>query len=195
MDLGMTGLGPVVLGLAVLTTPPVLDDGPAEPPRQRLPLPDTRLPPEQVKKAVAEVVRIVTAFDRLPEISRNDIERVLGVRLSRPPDKNAGPFDYEAALPSGPFSRVNFRHSDPAAKERFSILAFDVRPEMPLRRKDFDQGFIGPHTVTVEEARGLVHIHSHDRPGRTTMSLFLVGGEVFQGVGIHRGRAAKIKPP
>jgi hypothetical protein len=168
------------LDLDALTPPTVLKE------RKR---PDAKA----IKAMVADVVRMVTAMDAIPEFSKSRIESVLGVRLgpstSDPPD----PHGYDAVLQSGPFGAVHFRHSGPGQTAPFWIVGFSVRDDLNLTRQDFDEALVGPRSSSQAHRLPPTTTHSVAGPRRRRLFTFDSSSGALVAVSFLRGAAAKNK--
>jgi hypothetical protein len=186
----MTVLAAVV-GL-LLASPPILDAQDLDNFRGPRPVKPRKRPDQKtVQTLVTELVRLVAAFDAMPELSKSKIESVLGAKLgpstANPPD----PHGYEAALPSGPFGAVSFRHSSPGRRPTFAILVLEVREGLKLERQDLDARLIGPRTGTNAQMWPATFTHSLSGSGWRRLFVFESTSGALAGVSFHRGSAAR----
>ena len=182
----MSVFGPCLYIVLAWTSAPVLEDTPADGPRP--PAPKVDRDSRKVKKAVKEFVRVVTAIDALPELSRTKVEEVLGVSLGPSRGKGNGPREHEVAVRSGPFVLARLRESDPGAERKWQVLSIETRLELGVNFRDFDEGFIGPSTGS--NPYDGTYTHGFQRAGKRTLFAFKRDDRLFVGVYFHRGAAA-----
>ena len=72
-------------------------------------------------------IRTIDAIAALSDLSKPALEQVLGVTLTHLSTVAAALLYYEAALPSGPFSRVELRRSN-ITQPNFALVLLDTRP-------------------------------------------------------------------
>jgi hypothetical protein len=109
-----------------------------EPPATQAPPQTVHGPQPQPKGTVvvpngpyAKVLQTVDELAALPQLSKVAAESHFRVPMTHLP--HARPTDqyYEALLPSGPFSRVEVRESNPT-QDKFEFLILDIRPDPAL---------------------------------------------------------------
>jgi hypothetical protein len=178
----------VVARLVASALVPVVEETPATPPT-RTPQMKINRDPKEVRKAVAEIMRVATALDRAPALTTQVIEGIVGVRLRPSRHANARRHEYEGDLRSGPFLQLRFRDADPEGLRRGQVLAMDAKLELGVNVQDFDKQQIGrwtgsnPYTGTYN--------YTLDRPGKRTIFGFRSSDGLFVGVYFHRGPAVE----
>jgi hypothetical protein len=127
---GSAQSAPPAAGPAPLQQPPSSVINRVTPPESK---PKPNPVPADPFAAVAQLVDKVAA---LPELSKDALERVLGVTLTHLPDAGRDEQYYQATLASGPFSRVEVRQSNPS-QSSFALVIFDVRAGVSLPLEKF----------------------------------------------------------
>jgi hypothetical protein len=92
------------------------------------------------KQTISEVEKLVKTIDKLPDLNRANVERVLGVHLS-PSDDD--PQVWEAHLPSGPFAEVAFFEPRADQKQARVSLGLKMKPETLLPLSEFPPDLLG----------------------------------------------------
>jgi hypothetical protein len=95
---------------------------------------------DNMSKQIGEVEKLVNTIDRLPDLSRANVERVLGVRLS---PSFEDPQVWQASLPSGPFAEVALFEPRPDQKNARMSLGLKVKPETRLPLSEFPPDLLG----------------------------------------------------
>ncbi len=80
-----------------------------------------------------QATQLVDSISALPELNKAALDRLLGVATAHVTTALAEEQSYEAALPTGPFSRVEVRTSNPA-QTKFALVILDMRAgtQLPL---------------------------------------------------------------
>jgi hypothetical protein len=79
----------------------------------------------------ANVLNTVDAIAALPQLSKAALEQFFGVPMTHVPDAQPEQQYYEADLPSGVFSRVEVRQSNPS-QNNFELVMLEARPHAGL---------------------------------------------------------------
>jgi hypothetical protein len=176
----------------LLASAPILDaqdlDNRRGPPRVK---PRKRPDQKTVQTLVTELVRLVAAFDAMPELSRSKIESVLGAKLGPSTAEPPNPDGYNAVLTSGPLGAVSFRHSSSGRTPAFAILVLDLREDLKLERQDLDARLIGPRTGTNAQMWPTTFTHGLSGPGWRRLFVFESGSGALARVSFLRGSAAR----
>jgi hypothetical protein len=171
----------------------------AELPAEASPRPVATAPvPPQAKRTdpvqadpMAKILQLVNSIAQLSELTRPELERLLGAPLLRSPEP--GMFvDHTAALSGGPFARVTFREPNSAEAARFWLVSLEVRPDVLLPRELFLRRGIIPKDGTTDvqpdvPPHGLVSYTVHERSAQNIIYDFDGEDGHLTGVAIHRG--------
>ena len=136
------------------------------------------------KQAISQVEKLVNAIDRLPDLSRANVERALGVRLS---PSSEDPQVWQAPLPSGPFAEVSLFEPRPDQKTARVSLGLKVKPETRLPLSEFPPDLLGD-IVDINPRippEGTV-TRGHVGAGRDRMLEFWAGSDTLWRASFHR---------
>ena len=76
---------------------------------------------------IREARRIIAEVSRAPELSRRQVEGLLGVQLVHSSDARPDLRYYQAQLPSGPFARIELREPNPQQNQDWRLLVLEAR--------------------------------------------------------------------
>lgn len=81
---------------------------------------------------LASALKLVQRIAGLPALTHEEVGRALGVQLQQLPTEPGSRLEYEGALVSGPFVRVEV-HEPSAGQAGFWLVALYARPELDVK--------------------------------------------------------------
>lgn len=99
--------------------------------------------PAEKSAAIVQAQRLITTLSSMSDLSRTQVEKVLGVSLQPAADHEGPSALWEATLSDGPFARA--RLHEPGPQQKFGAsLSLQVRQGTALSKRGFDPAWIGP---------------------------------------------------
>jgi len=145
-------------------------------------------PDPMQKDPLAYIQQLVTAIAALPALSKPALEQLLGVQLMHVTTES-GPVTYEAALPAGPFQRVELH--EPSAGG-VSLVLFDTRAGVELPMATFMQKKLIPVETPMQiepnvPPEGVVTFELTEYAGQHVLYDFGGVHHMLVGIGLRRG--------
>jgi hypothetical protein len=130
---------------------------------------------------------LVAAIGAAPELSRQRIESLLGIRLVHADAAKPDELTYEAELPSGPFARLELRETNARQNQSSRLLVLEVREGVELPKEGFEPAEIGPLTDVNPRIppEGTI-THARETPEQSIRFQFRAKSHLLRLVAFHR---------